>query len=61
MTDTRAAPRRGEARALQIKLYREIGVAAVAAALLAPAQPEASPEVCRPAEVATAAPPRHAA
>ncbi len=45
MTDVAAAPGRDDARALQAKLYREIGVSAVAAALLSAPEPESAP--CR--------------
>jgi hypothetical protein len=41
MTDaTNAAPRREDARDLQAKLYREIGVSAVAAALMFTTKPD---------------------
>lgn len=43
MTDTSAAQGRDDARALQAKLYREIGVSAVAAALLSTPEPESAP------------------
>ena len=44
MTDaTNAAPRREDARDLQAKLYREIGVSAVAAALLFTTKPDPFP------------------
>ena len=42
MTDA-AAPRREDARALQAKLYREIGISAVAAALRFTTQPDPAP------------------
>lgn len=42
MTDA-AAQGRDDARALQAKLYREIGVSAVAAALLSIPEPESAP------------------
>ena len=41
MTDT-AAQGRDDARALQAKLYREIGVSAVATALLSTPEPESA-------------------
>lgn len=44
MTDTADAPRREDARALQAKLYREIGIAAVSAALLCTTAPEPAAE-----------------
>ncbi len=44
MTDAKtAAPRREDARDLQAKLYREIGVSAVAAALLFTTKPDPAP------------------
>ena len=52
MTD--AAPRREDARDLQAKLYREIGISAVAAALRFTTQPDPAPRAAdgpgRPAE-----------
>jgi hypothetical protein len=42
-------PRRQDARDLQSRLYREIGLAAVEAALLAPAPEEAFERADRPA------------
>ena len=52
MTDA-AAPRREDARDLQAKLYREIGISAVAAALRFTTQPDPAPRkrgLERPAE-----------
>ena len=53
MTDA-AAPRREDARDLQAKLYREIGISAVAAALRFTTQPDPAPRkrgLDRPAEM----------
>lgn len=40
MTDTHSAPTRQDARDLQARLYREIGISAVAAALRFTTQPD---------------------
>ncbi len=44
---TETAPRREDARDLQAKLYREIGISAVAAALRFTTQPEPAPRAPR--------------
>lgn len=55
MTDTADAPRREDARALQAKLYREIGIAAVSAALLSTTPPpSAAADAAGTAEAADA-------
>ena len=50
MTDTADAPRREDARALQAKLYREIGIAAVSAALLSTTPPPPAADAASRAE-----------
>ena len=50
------APRREDARDLQAKLYREIGISAVAAALRFTTQPDPAPRAPSAVDMASAKP-----